>query len=84
MPMTSEERKLYNKTYYQTNRDNALKKACVRVTCPCCDRIITKNRLSAHLKTDLCQRTQQTENYINVRLNNVNEMLVRNPIVEIN
>ena len=42
MPMTSEERKLYNKTYYQTNRDNALKKACVRVTCPCCDRIITK------------------------------------------
>ena len=84
MPMTSEQRKEYNKTYYQTNRENALKKACERVICPCCERQVTKNRLTAHLKKDLCQRTQQTENYINDRINNVNEMLVRNPIVQIN
>ena len=81
MPMTPEERKLYNQTYYQTNRENALKKACQRVICPCCDRQITKNRLTAHLKTDLCQRTQQTENYINDRINNVHEVLDKNPNV---
>ena len=81
MPMTPEERKLYNQTYYQTNRENALKKACQRVICPCCDRQITKNRLTAHLKTDLCQRTQQTENYINDRINNVHQVLDKNPNV---
>jgi predicted transcriptional regulator len=48
----------------------ALEKASIRVTCVCCDRIVSKNRLLAHMKTDLCKRTQQTENYINDRLNN--------------
>ncbi len=70
MPLTQEERKNYNKTYYQTNKQKALEKASIRVTCVCCDRIVSKNRLLAHMKTDLCKRTQQTENYINDRLHN--------------
>ena len=69
--MTPEDRKEYNKNYYQQNREKALNKGCVRVTCPCCERIITKNRYLAHLKTDLCKRTQLNENYINDRLNNL-------------
>ena len=67
--MTPEDRKEYNKIYYQQNKELALKKACSRVSCPCCGRIITKNRLLNHLKTDLCRRTQLNENYINDRLN---------------
>jgi hypothetical protein len=70
MPLTQEERKNYNKTYYQTNKQKALEKASIRVTCVCCDRIVSKNRLLAHMKTDLCKRTQLTENYINDRLHN--------------
>ena len=38
MPLTLEERKEYNKTYYLLNREKALKKACQKVACPCCDR----------------------------------------------
>lgn len=71
MPLTSEERKEYNKNYYQLNREKALKKACEKVICPCCDRQITKNRLTEHLKTNLCQRTQDRETHINNRINNI-------------
>jgi hypothetical protein len=66
--MTPDQRKDYNKNYYQQNKELALKKACARVACPCCGRIITKNRLLSHMKTDLCKRTQLNENYINDRL----------------
>ena len=75
MPLTPEQRKEYNKTYYQTNREKALKKACEPVICPCCDRQVTKNRLTEHLKTNLCLRTQQRENNINNRINNLNEIV---------
>jgi hypothetical protein len=67
--MNPEQRKEYNKIYYQQNKELALKKACARVSCVCCGRIITKNRLLNHLKTNLCKRTQLNENYINDRLN---------------
>jgi short-subunit dehydrogenase len=49
----------------------ALQKASIRVRCVCCDRIVSKNRLLAHMKTNLCLRTQNNENYINDRLNGV-------------
>jgi len=71
MPMTPEERQEYNKQYYQTNKQKALQKASIRVRCVCCDRIVSKNRLLAHMKTNLCLRTQNNENYINDRLNGV-------------
>ena len=51
MPMNSEDRKNYNKHYYQQNRLNTLQKACEPVNCPCCSRVVTKNRLNVHLKT---------------------------------
>ena len=75
MPLTPEQRKDYNKTYYAMNREKALKKACEQVICPCCDRRVTKNRLTEHLKTNLCLRTQQRENDINNRIHNINEIV---------
>ena len=70
MPMNSDDRKNYNKNYYQTNRINALNKACTPVTCPCCLRVVTRNRLTVHLKTKLCQKTQKNTDFINNRLGN--------------
>ena len=81
MPLTDFERKEYNKNYYQQNRVNALEKACAPVSCPCCNRIVTKNRLNVHLKTKLCKKTQSETKYITDRINNVLEEMKQNPIV---
>ena len=81
MPMSEVDRKNYNKNYYQQNRVNTLQKACESVTCPCCNRIVTKNRLNVHLKTKLCKKTQLETKYINDRINNVLEEMKNNPIV---
>ena len=70
MPMNEIDRKEYNKKYYQENRINALNKACTPVSCPCCNRVVTRNRLNVHLKTKLCQKTQKNTDFINNRLGN--------------
>ena len=82
MALNSEERKNYNKQYYQANRVNALNKACTPVNCPCCNRVVTRNRLTEHLKTKLCVKTQQNTNFINNRIgNSATEFVKSNPIV---
>ena len=81
MPMSEIDIKNYNKNYYQQNRVNTLQKACEPVNCPCCNRIVTKNRLNVHLKTKLCKKTQLETKYINDRINNVLEEMRQNPIV---
>jgi hypothetical protein len=70
MPMTELDRKNYNKEYYNKNRTKALQKACTPITCPCCLRVVTRNRLNVHLKTKLCQKTQKNTDFINNRLGN--------------
>jgi hypothetical protein len=81
MPMSEIDRKNYNKNYYQQNRVNTLQKACEPVNCPCCNRIVTKNRLNVHLKTKLCQKTQAEKKYITDRINTIHEFVKNNPIV---
>ena len=85
MPMTELDRKNYNKNYYQANRINALNKACTPVTCPCCLRVVTRNRLNVHLKTKLCQKTQKNTDFINNRLGNgateFEKTIAKNPTV---
>ena len=81
MVMSEIDRKNYNKNYYQQNRVNTLNKACAPVNCPCCGRVVTKNRLNVHLKTKLCKKTQLETKYINDRINNVLEEMKQNPIV---
>ena len=81
MPMSEIDRKNYNKNYYQQNRVNTLNKACAPVNCPCCNRVVTKNRLNVHLKTKLCQKTQSEKKYITDRINTIHEFVKNNPIV---
>jgi hypothetical protein len=59
MPMTPEERKEYNKTYYENNKVKIIQKGCEKMKCPFCERIIIKNNLLKHSKLEICQRKQQ-------------------------
>ena len=45
-------------------------------------RVVTKNRLTVHLKTNLCKKTQKNTDFINNRLGNgATEFENNNPIV---
>ena len=57
--MNFEDRKNYNKTYYQSNRDKILKKACEKITCEFCQRKVISNNLLKHQKTDLCKNYEK-------------------------
>ena len=57
--MDSEQRKNYNKNYYQSNRDKILKKACEKITCEFCHRKVIFNNLLKHQKTELCKNYEK-------------------------
>ena len=66
--MTKEERKEYNKKYYNDNKKNIIEKACNKLKCELCGRNITLNGYNRHQKTKLCLNTQEKNKYINSRL----------------
>ncbi len=51
----------YNKEYYEKNREAILAKACTKVACHFCGRMVMKNNLPYHKKTQLCARTQEQQ-----------------------
>ena len=57
--MDKEQRKLYNKTYYSVNREIILKDLCSRVTCDYCGRIVIKNNILIHERSEICKRHRQ-------------------------
>ena len=56
--MNSQERKIYNKEYYNKNKEVIISKACNRVECTLCKRTVINNNIFRHQLTDLCKRTQ--------------------------
>lgn len=56
--MTPEERKEYNKEYYERNKHKIMEKACEKVTCDLCGRMVIRNNLTSHYKLNICQRTR--------------------------
>ena len=48
MPMTSEERKIYNEKYYTENKKRIVDLLLVKVECPNCSKHITKANLERH------------------------------------
>lgn len=52
--MTPDERKVYNKTYYESKKQEIIKSGCDRVKCEFCLKIVSKNRLLNHYKTVNC------------------------------
>ena len=66
--MTKEERKEYNKKYYNDNKKNIIEKACNKLKCELCNREITLNGYKRHTSTKLCKNTQEKNKYIASRL----------------
>ena len=54
--MTPEERKEYNKRYYETNKKKILDKACEKVTCEFCGRNVIRNNILSHYNLSICHR----------------------------
>ncbi len=57
--MNSEERKMYNKNYYQSHRNEILKVACEKIECEFCKRKVIKNNILKHQKTILCKNQEK-------------------------
>lgn len=57
-PKTEPEPKKYYALYYEANKEQLREKAKAKVSCPLCDRIISKASLNSHLKTNLCTKGQ--------------------------
>ena len=80
--MDSEQRKNYNKNYYQSNRDKILKKACEKITCEFCHRKVISNNLLKHQKTELCKNYEKLRLEREKRINNNIEQLNTVEILE--
>ena len=67
MPMTSEQRKLYNEKYYAEHKKNIAEKLLIKVECPNCGKCISKANLERHksglscLKNATKQKSQLQE-----------------------
>ena len=48
MPMTSEQRKLYNEKYYAEHKKNIAEKLLIKIECPKCGKCISKENLERH------------------------------------
>ena len=54
MPMSIEERKAYNKSYYTNNKKRISDMLLKKVECPLCSRQLTYSNLQRHQTTPLC------------------------------
>ena len=65
--MNNEDRKLYNKNYYQTNKEKILTKLTSKVKCEFCDRQVSFANLQKHYLLKICKSTQLKNKYISER-----------------
>ena len=54
--MNNEERKIYNKTYYEKNKVKIIEKATSKVKCEFCQRSVIHNNILKHYKSEICKR----------------------------
>lgn len=73
--MNKDQRKTYNKTYYEKNKETILSKACAKVECEFCKRTIINNNLLKHQTLPICQRKANLLKQINERKENINNNL---------
>jgi TolA-binding protein len=64
MPMSIEERKIYNEKYYAEHKKDITEKLLIKIECPNCSKLISKANLERHkignscLKNALKQQSQ--------------------------
>jgi len=56
MPMSIEERRAYNESYYTNNKKRISDMLLKKVECPLCSRQLTYSNLQRHQTTPLCMR----------------------------
>ena len=54
MPMSIEERKIYNEKYYAEHKKNITEKLLVKLECPNCSKLISKANLERHKIGNSC------------------------------
>ena len=54
MPMSIEDRKIYNEKYYAEHKKDITEKLLVKVECPNCGKCITKANLESHKTVKSC------------------------------
>ncbi len=59
--MDSEQRKEYNKKYYETKKDDIKKKLFTKVECPKCGRTISYQNVKKHQLSSYCQARQNNK-----------------------
>ena len=69
--MDQENRKTYNKNYYETNKDKILEKLTSKVNCEFCSRKVSFCNLNKHYTLKICEQTQQKKIYIAQRQQNI-------------
>lgn len=56
---------VYNKQYYEKNKEKLLAKALTKVECEKCKRIMNYNRLNKHIASTICINTYNRLKYLN-------------------
>jgi hypothetical protein len=62
MPMTVEERRIYNEKYYIKHKKRIADMLLTKVTCPLCNRNVAHSSLQRHQTTQLCIRRRDAVN----------------------
>ena len=66
--MNQDQSRMYNKTYYANNKDKILSDLCSKVQCELCGRTVIKNNINKHYTTQLCMKTQERNEIIQLRM----------------
>ena len=69
--MDKENRKQYNKNYYENQKEALLQKLTSKVNCQFCNRQVSFANLNKHITLPICKNTQAKNDYINQRKNNI-------------
>ena len=64
--MDREQRKEYNKKYYESHKETIIKTACEKIFCDKCGRSVIRNNIKSHQKSKICARHSQNKVAISI------------------
>jgi len=62
--LDKEKNKLICKLYYQKNKQTLIERGCEKMKCEKCEKMISRNYMSIHLKSKLCKKREHIVNLI--------------------
>ena len=74
--MDREQRKEYNKKYYETHKETIIKTACEKIFCDKCGRSVIRNNIKSHQKSKICARHSQNKVAISTPVDTTNLNLI--------